>query len=450
MTMKPRLQVDEGSQDLFRSRLDSIINPRHELVRLATAIDWQRFDDAFAPLFSDVGNPALPTRLMVGLNILKYMHGLSDPEVWARWIENPYYQHFCGEIYFQHAAPFERSSMTRWRQRLGEDKLAELIKESLTVAMRTGALRPGDTRRVTVDTTVQPKNIAYPTDAKLLYVSIRRLGRLANRHGVVLRQSYVRVGKLALIKAQRYAHAKQFKRHRRQVKFLTVRLGRVIRDIQRKTDGDQTLHDAFAEELSMAIRLRLQKRRQVGRKLYSLHAPETECIGKGKAHKPYEFGVKVSITTTNARAAGGMFVLHAKALHGNPYDGHTLAGVIDELTQWIGARPERIYVDKGYRGHKVKAPFSVFRSGQRRGVTAQIKRELRRRSAVEPVIGQVKSEHRMGRNYLKGRDGDRINAVLAAAGYNFKRLAAWLRDYLRQLMAAILLHPMTSTTQCRS
>lgn len=185
--MKPRLQVDEGSQDLFRSRLDSIINPRHELVRLATAIDWQRFDDAFAPLFSDVGNPALPTRLMVGLNILKYMHGLSDPEVWARWIENPYYQHFCGEIYFQHAAPFERSSMTRWRQQLGEDKLAELIKESLTVAMRTGALRPGDTRRVTVDTTVQPKNIAYPTDAKLLYVSIRRLGRLANRHGVVLR-----------------------------------------------------------------------------------------------------------------------------------------------------------------------------------------------------------------------------------------------------------------------
>ncbi len=436
--MKPKDRTDDGSEDLFRHRLENIINPRHELVRLAAAIDWERFDEAFSPLFSDIGQPALPTRLMVGLNILKYMHGLSDPQVSARWLENPYYQHFCGEIYFCHEAPFDRSSMTRWRQRLGEDKLAELIKESLATAQRTGALRLKDVRRVTVDTTVQPKNVAFPTDAKLLYTSMIRLGRECRRHGVKLRQSYVRVGRHALIKAQRYAHAKQFKRHRREVRFLNVRLGRVIRDIRRKTKGDAVQEAAFAEELSAAMRLRHQKKRQDGPKIYSLHAPETECIGKGKAHKPYEFGCKVSITTTNASAPGGMFVLHAKALHGNPYDGHTLGNVIEEVTDWIGTEPERIYVDKGYRGHNAPKPLRVFRSGQKRGVHGTIKKELRRRSAIEPVIGHLKAEHRADRNYLKGRDGDRINAVLAAAGYNFKRIAQWLKDLLCKILTAII------------
>ena len=203
--MKPRKQQDPGGEGMFRARLEHIINPRHELVLLAEAIDWQRFDEAFAPLFADVGVPALPTRLMVGLQILKYMHGLSDPEVTAQWVENPYFQHFCGAVYFQHKAPFDRSSLTRWRQRIGDEKLSTLVQESLASAQRTGALRTKDVRRVTVDTTVQPKNITFPTDAKLLYASIVRLNRLARRHGVKLRQSYLRIGKLALIKSQRYA-----------------------------------------------------------------------------------------------------------------------------------------------------------------------------------------------------------------------------------------------------
>lgn len=439
--MKPKEAVDDGAEDLFRHRLENIINPRHELVRLAEAIDWSRFDEAFGAVYTDKGRPALPTRLMAGLNILKYMYGLSDPEVSECWVENPYYQQFCGEVYFCHEAPFDRSSMTRWRQRLGEEKLTELIKESLATAHRTGALRLKDVKRVTVDTTIQPKNVAFPTDAKLLYTSIVRLGRLCRSHGVRLRQSYARVGKLALIKAQRYAHAKQFKRHKREVKFLKVRLGRVIRDIRRKIKTVAGLEAVFADDLAMAVRLRLQKKRQDkqkhGPKLYSLHAPETECIGKGKAHKPYEFGCKASITTTNAKAPGGMFVLHAKALHGNPYDGHTLRTVIEELTDWIGAEPERTYVDKGYIGHDAPNPQSVFRSGQKRGVHGQIKRELRRRSAVEPVIGHLKQEHRLDRNYLKGREGDRINAVLAAAGYNFRRIAQWLKDLLRRIMVAL-------------
>lgn len=440
--MRPRDVHDDGSEDLFRHRLENIVNPRHELVLLAGKIDWQRFDNAFAPLFSDIGQPALPTRLMVGLNILKYMHNLSDPEVCARWVENPYYQHFCGEIYFQHEAPFDRSSMTRWRQRLGEDKLTQLIEESLSVALDTGALKLKDVRRVTVDTTVQPKNVAFPTDAKLLYTSIIRFGRLCRKHDVTLRQSYIRVGKQALIKSQRYAHAKQFKRHRKQIKFLHVRLGRIVRDIGRKIDGNAALEEAFAAELNMAFRLRTQKKRQAGPKLYSLHAPETECIGKGKAHKPYEFGCKVSVTTTNATSPGGMFVLHAKAYHGAPYDGHTLGDVVKDLTQSISAEPERIYVDKGYRGHNAPNKGRVFRSGQKRGVHGTIKQELRRRCAVEPIIGHLKAAHRLDRNYLKGRQGDRINAILAAAGYNFKRIAAWLKALLAQILWIILRRPI--------
>ena len=192
--------------------------------------------------------------------------------------------------------------MTNWRKRIGEKELAHLVSESLRVAHQTGAIKTTDLKRVTVDTTVQPKAIAFPTDAKLIYKAIVMLGREAKRHGIKLRQSYVRIGKLALIKAQRYAHAKQFKRHKKQLKLLRTRLGRVIRDISRKMQGNDALETAMAEALSLAIRVRFQTPGQKGHKIYALHAPEVECIGKGKAHKPYEFGCKVSVATTNRRS----------------------------------------------------------------------------------------------------------------------------------------------------
>lgn len=171
---------------------------------------------------------------------------------------------------------------------------------------------------------------------------------------------------------------------------------------------------------------------------FAPHAPETECIGKGKASAPYEFGVKVSIVTTNARAPGGQFVLHAKSLPGNPYDGHTLRGVIEDTKKLTGCEIERAYVDKGYRGHDTENPRRVFISGQKRGVFGAIKRELRRRTAIEPVIGHMKAEGHLGRYYLKGRAGDAANAILSAVGYNFRRILAWLRALLRLFLTAIL------------
>jgi IS5 family transposase len=426
---------DDRQDDLFQPSLETIINLRHPLVQLAREMDWDFVGGRFGSVCSmGPGQPPLSTRLVAGLFILKHMHNLSDEELCDRWVENPYYQYFCGEVVFRHALPFDRSSLTRWRQRLGEAQLAALLQESLAVAHRTGAIATKDLERVVVDTTVQEKAIAHPTDARLTHRAIEKLVDLAKREGVELRQSYRRVAKRAAIMVGRYTHAHQFKRARRELKFLRTRLGRIIRDIRRKIAGNTTLEDRFGPLLDLALRVRHQEQRQRGPKLYSLHAPEVECIGKGKARKPYEFGCKVSIATPATAPKGGQFVLHAKALHGNPYDGHTLGPVIADLEKLTGVAASRIHADKGYRGHNYPDRFKVWISGQVRRVTKAIRREMRRRAAVEPVIGHIKEDHRMGRNHLKGRDGDRINAVLAATGYNFSLLLRWFEELLRALL----------------
>ena len=438
--MKPRERRETGEQDLFRARLEQIINMRHELVKLAHAISWRFIEERCGAVYSDgPGMPPLPTRLMAGLAILKHTFDLSDEELCARWVENPYFQYLCGEEFFCHELPFDRSSMTRWRQRMGEERIASLLQESLHVAVSTGAMKPEDTRRVIVDTTVQPKNVMFPTDAKLINRAREILVRLAKRVGLDLRQSYTRVGKLALIKHQRYAHAKQFKRANKALRKLKTYLGRTIRDIGRQIAGEEDLKAIFLRPLHLASRVLDQNRHQRGRKVYSLHAPEVECIGKGKAHAPYEFGVKVSIATTLHRSKGGQFALHAKALPGNPYDGHTLATIIPEMEVTIGTEIERVLADAGYKGHNapISYQFRVYTAGQKRRMTPAIKREMRRRAAVEPVIGHIKNEHRMGRNYLAHQQGDAINAILAAAGYNFRLLLKWLRLFLRLLVAAL-------------
>jgi transposase, IS5 family len=447
--MRPRERRESGEQDLFRSRLDQVINMDHALVRLARTIDWRFLEEKFGAVYAEgTGRPPLPTRLMAGLAILKHTYNLSDEVVCEQWIENPYYQYFCGEEFFQHRLPLDRSSMTNWRNRMGEERLQALLQESLAVATRTGAIKPGDLARVIVDTTVQPKNITFPTDAKLLNRAREKLVTLAKRLGVELRQSYRRVGKFALIQHQRYAHAKQFKRANRALRTLKTYLGRVIRDIARKIDGDHRLEASFAGLLGLARQVRSQERGQRGPKVYSLHAPEVECIGKGKPHKPYEFGVKVSVATTLKHSKGGQFVAHAQALPGNPYDGHTLAAVIPAIEQLVGNTIERLHTDAGYRGHNAppEYKFKVYTSRQKRRVTPAVKREMKRRAAVEPVIGHLKEEHRMNRNYLAGRRGDANNAVLAAAGYNFRRLIRWLSDLLRLILAMLLLSAEWSQT----
>ena len=234
--MRPKKHEATREDDLFRARLEQIINMKHELVQLAGRIDWAWLDGEIAPLYSDKGRPGIESRFVIGLLLLKQIYGLSDEGVCERWVHDPYFQHFTGEAFFQHTFPHERSDLSHWRKRLG-DKLDLLLAESLRVAHQSGALRTKDLARVTVDSTVQPKNVTFPTDAKLLHAAIKGLNRLARCHGVRLRQSYIRVAQRAAMMAGRYAHAKQFNRHRRQLRLLRIRLGRLIRDIRRKTAG---------------------------------------------------------------------------------------------------------------------------------------------------------------------------------------------------------------------
>jgi transposase, IS5 family len=435
--MRPNDPPASSNLELFRSRLENIIDARHPLVRLARLIDWQRFAEAFGPLYKDAGRPGLPTRLMVGLHLVKHMDGLSDEAVCARYLDSPYVQAFCGEEFFRHELPLDRSSMTRWRQRIGAGKLEELLAETLAAGRRAGAVQDRHFERVTIDTTVQPKAIAHPTDSRLLHRGIEILGRLAKRHGIKLRQSYARVARRARFEAARLAHAGRRKQAERHVRKLRTWLGRLLRDVTRKVAGDDTLQAALAQAQERIGRLLRQKRHDKG-KLYALHAPEVECIGKGKARTRYEFGVKVSVVVTNAVAPGGQFVIGMRALPGNPFDGHTLAAQFEQTERLTGTKVERAYVDRGYRGHDEPDRARVFISRQKRGLTPTIRKELRRRNGIEPVIGHMKGDGHLERNHLKGAEGDAVNVVLCGAGHNLRLLVRWLRRLLSAPLRALL------------
>lgn len=422
--MKPPSSPDTANEDLFRHRLENLIDTRHELVKLSELIDWGGFDRAWGESFCEGGRPAIATRLIAGLHYLKHTYGLSDEQVVRRWSENPYWQYFCGETYFQHELPVNPSSLTRWRQRLGESGVESLLSATIEAAVEAKAVRARDLKRVTVDTTVQEKAIAFPTDSKLYHRARERLVRLAKTHSIPLRQSYVRVGSRLLFQNNRYGHARQMRRQRRATSKLKTVLGRVYRDIERRlTEQPAAVQAAFIEPMGLTKRL-LDQRRHDKQKLYSVHAPEVECLAKGKAHKRYEFGVKVSIATTNR----SNLVVGAQSLPGNPYDGHTLTQALQQVQRLTRQQPERCYVDLGYRGHDVH-DVEVFKARQRRGVTRSIRRELKRRNAIEPVIGHMKNDGHLHRHHLKGTDGDAINVILCGAGQNLRLILNYLRRY---------------------
>jgi IS5 family transposase len=431
--MKPRPKAQEsGTQELFRAKLKNIINLCHELVRLGDLIDWARLEEHFAPYYKPAGRPGLPIRLVVGLHLLKHIEGLSDEAVCERWERDPYMQYFCGEEYFQHAFPLERSGMTHFRNRVGDEALERLLQETLAAAHRAGALSVRATEAVAVDTTVQEKAIAHPTEHGLMLAAIEQLGAHAKKAGLNLRQSYVRVARRAAMKTGRYLHAQQRKRAKRQLKFMRVRLRRLIRDVRRKMQRIPALSERTVKHLETVLdrawHIAHQQRGDRGY-LYSWHATEVECISKGKARAPYEFGCKVSIATNLHAAKGGHFILQARALHGNPYDGHTLKRALDDVRELVGRSPLRVAVDQGYKGHRLTGHrhTAVYVTGQKRGVTEKIKRWLKRRAVVEPIIGHAKNDGLLGRNWLKGRRGDRCNTLLAAAGFNLRQLLRFLK-----------------------
>jgi len=432
--MKPKSPNEMSQFQLFQAHFNQILNPKHPLILLANKINWQRFDDSLADFYcTSNGAAALPTRLLVGLHYLKHAFNESDDSVIERWIENPYWQYFCGFETMQHESPLHPTSMTKWRNRVGEEKMIELLQETISMAMREKQVTPLQLTQVNVDSTVQEKNITHPTDSKLYYKAIVKLARAARNRGIKLRQTYLRVGKKHSIQAARYAHARQFKRMRGELRKLRSRLGRVVRDIQRQvSQPDQALKSL----LDLCERLHAQQPTDRN-KLYSLHEPEVVCISKGKARTRYEFGQKISFTTSN----GKNWILGIELCKNNPYDGHTLAKAIRCAEENTGIKIKDAYVDKGYRGHDYKGESTIHIAGSsQRNITRTKQKRRKRRSAIEPIIGHAKSDHRMSRCFLKGLAGDAINAILAAAGFNLRKL-------LRGLCAAQIFW-LTVRIQC--
>jgi IS5 family transposase len=311
--------------------------------------------------------------------------------------------------------------MTRWRKMSGEGGMEKLLSGTITVGFEMKVITGKSLESVNIDTTVQEKAITYPTDAKLFHAMLKRLTRLAKRQGVKLRQTYGRVSKKALVRSGRYFHARQNKRAMREIRRLKTMLGRVIRDSGRKIAGDVLLEQFFAGILAFATRLYNQKKNDKN-KIYSIHAPEVECISKGKAHKKYEFGNKASYATTSREG----FVIGALGLHGNPYDGHTLPGAIEQAERLCGDRKlGRVFVDQGYKGHGYAGDTEIHIC-DRRKLPPGLRRHARRRSAIEPIIGHMKNDGRLGRNYLRGIEGDRTNAILCAVGQNLRLLLRFI------------------------
>lgn len=463
------MAVAADTPDFFRPRLAEMIDLRHPLAVLASRLPWAQIEAALAPYFerraragrlleqddlfgpslqlagagvAAAGRPRLPIRLMASLLYLKHAYKLSDEELVERWAENVVWQHFSGMTYYKPRLPCDATQVGRFRAAIGEAGVEELLKATIDTAVSSKAIKPAEFERVIVDTTVQEKAIAHPVDSRLLEIARHKVVAAARRAGITLKQTFVKEARTLRRKAGGYAHAKQFKRLRKVLKRQRTVLGIVLREVQRKTG--QVSSEMAAAALSdlqtlvqRAERIRRQRPKDKD-KLYALHAPEVECIGKGKARQPYEFGVKVSVAVTHQQG----LMVGARSFTGNPYDGHTLneqLGQVSILTEDTGAKPRQVVVDLGFRGVDAQNPgVQIIHRGKFKSLTHQQRRWLRRRQAVEPVIGHLKHDNGMDRCWLKGAAGDALHAVLCAAGYNVR----WLLRAIVRLGLAGLVAPV--------
>ena len=442
-------KIDNRQEDIFRGRLSNELNPKHEMMILSRLIPWDSLESEFSDLYqssSNVGGqPPKPIRLMIGILLLQHLHSLSDEQVVRTWVENPYWQFFCGYDFLQWNFPIDPSSLTRFRNRIGASRMEKILSLTVSVAVESKAVKVNDLKKVIVDTTVMPKNIEFPTDSKLLGKARERLVKLAAKNGIALRQNYNLVAKTLLRKISGYLHAKQMKRARKVIKHLKTIVGRVVRDVERKIGSSKNLVEIFTPILDQTKRVLAQQRKDKN-KLYSLHEPDVACISKGKAHKRYEFGCKVSITTTHKQG----LVISSQALPKNPYDGHTLKPALESSERITGVEIESAFIDRGYKGHGVESDplrnhTKIFISGQRRGITKSLKKQLKRRSAIEPMIGHMKQEGKLGLCRLKGIVGDQINALLTGVGHNLRLILNHVRKLLKlkklkNFVIQILLH----------
>jgi len=469
--------------DFFRARIDAMINLSDPLAVLAPRLPWAQIEAALAAKFereeragqileghdmfgptlvvegagtSNAGRPKLPIRLMASLVFLKHSFNLSDEELVVRWSENVLWQFFSGMDYYEHRLPCDPTQIGRFRRDLGEDGMEILLKATIDTAVAIKAVKPRDLERVIVDTTVQEKAIAHPVDSRLLEIARHKVVSAAKRAGIQLKQTFAKEGKELRRRAGGYAHAKQFRRLKKVLKRQRTILGVVMREAQRKIESSDLApdHPKAVSDLMMwlerAERIRTQQRNDKN-KLYALHAPEVECLAKGKARKPYEFGVKSAVVVSHKHG----LMLGARTFPGNPYDGHILNAALEQATNLMqdhAVKLKQIVVDLGFRGVDADNPdVQIIHRGRFKSMTSQQRRWLRRRQAVEPAIGHLKSDNRMDRCWLQGALGDALHALSCAAGYNIRwLLRALARLGFKLVLLRLLIATVTATSSIKS
>lgn len=408
--------------NVFSIPLVNVINMQHELVLLAQKIDWDKVEKEFSVYYPGLGRPAVPIRKMVGSMLLKQMYNLGDETFVARWIENPYWQYFCGEVYFQYEEPYDPTDFVHFRKRIGEEGAEKILKLSISL------FDPKEVKEkeALYDTTVQEKNITFPTDSKLHKKIIEGCIEISEKENIKLRQRYTRIVKQLMIDQRFREHPKRKKKANAAARKLKTIAGRLVREVERKLDDIDRL-SIYDERLWLYL-LVLGQRRNDSNKIYSFHAPEVKCISKGKEHKKYEFGNKSSFVLTKKSG----IVIGAMAFEENIYDGHGIEPQLTQVEDLLGKLPETLLVDRGCKGRKSVMGVNIKIPGSGKGKTAYQKRKererFRRRASIEPVIGHIKQDHRMLRNYLKGTEGDMINTILAGAAFNMMKILRRIRE----------------------
>ncbi len=416
-----------GKQDntpqlsIFDTPLEKFINLKHELCVLSKHIDWDKIESDFSVYYSDFGRPSVPIRSVIGLLLLKHIYNLSDEVIIDRWIENPYWQYFSGEKVFQTEKPFDPTEFIHFRKRIGEEGAEKLLKISVQLFGKEA-----QEKEVLIDSTVQEKNITYPTDAKLHKRIIEKVNTIAKQEGITLRQSYTRTLKQLMIDQRFHSHPKRRKKAKAALRRIKTIAGRQVRDIERQFNSAQKIK---YEGLFVILNKILMQKKGDQNKIYSIHEPEVNCIAKGKEAKKFEFGNKSGIVLTKT----SKIVVGAIAFESNPYDGHTLEAHLKQTEYLTESIPKVGIVDRGYRGKKnINGVEIISPTAPKKGATQYEKQKARKRfrarAGIEPVIGHIKHDHRMLRNYLKGVNGDKINTILAGTGFNLKKMLNRIKE----------------------
>jgi len=423
---------DTNQRELFRPLLVDMINKQHELVLLTDAIDWRYFENEFSSLYSYVGQGSVPIRLMVGCLLLKHLYNLGDETLAKAWIENPYMQYFCGMRCFEHKFPFDPSDFCHFRKRIGEEGFEKIFAYS--VKLHDKASKGKECSWHLSDTTVQENNTTFPTDSKLCKKVIDKCNVLAKQQDINLRRSYTRESKQLLRDTYNGNHPKRVKQAKKARKRLKTIANIQLRDLERKMNDFQ--RNIFREQLGLYKRAVNQERNDKD-KVYSLHKPFTKCIAKGKAHKPYEFGNKVGLITTGNK--GRKIITAIKAFVENPFDGHTIEPLLNQMENNALKLPKEIIYDRGGKGKteiksvKILTPDKAGKTDTSYQKTCKRKR-FRSRAGIEPIVGHLKTDYRLAQNYLLDKTGIQINAFMAATAWNLKKFMEILTEKTAQLL----------------